>query len=131
MELKYREVSGDSMNIRSGLLTFFFMIFVISTIYNIYTEIMSDNIADSLGGFYSLSVPMLALAFYPELIDKSSRSVGMFVYRLLIFVFAIVLLTFMIKYNAPWFLLFFEGAMILVTGVLVYSTIRRLKKSEQ
>lgn len=131
MVLKYREVSGDSMNIRSGLLIFFFMIFVLSTIYNTYSEIMSDNIADSLGGFYSLSVPMLALAFYPDLIDKSSRSVRVFVYRLLIFVYAVVLFSFMIKYHAPWFLLFFEGAMILVTGVLVYSTFRRLKKSEK
>lgn len=131
MELKYREVSGDSMNIRSALLIFFFIIFVISTIYNIYTEIMSDNIADSFGGFYSLSVPMLVLALNPEGLDKTSRSVGMFIYRLLIFVYAIVLLTFMIKYHAPWFLLFFEGAMILVTGVLVYSTFRRLKKSEK
>lgn len=119
------------MNLRSGLLIFFFMMFVLSTIYNIYTEIMSDNIADSLGGFYSLSVPMLVLALYPEGLDKTSRSVGMFVYRLLIFVYAIVLLTFMIKYNAPWFLLFFEGAMILVTGVLVYNTFRRLKQSEK
>lgn len=131
MELKYREVSGDSMNIRSGLVIFFFIIFVTSTIYNIYTEIMSDNIADSLGGFYSLSVPMLVLALNPEGLDKTSRSVGMFVYRLLIFVYAIVLLTFMIKYNASWYLLFFEGAMILVTGVLVYNTFRRLKQSEK
>lgn len=119
------------MNIRSGLLIFFFIIFVISTIYNIYTEIMSDNIADSFGGFYSLSVPMLVLALNPEGLDKTSRSVGMFIYRLLIFVYAIVLLSFMIKYNASWFLLFFEGAMILVTGVLVYSTFRRLKQREK
>lgn len=119
------------MNLRSGLLIFFFMMFVLSTIYNIYTEIMSDNIADSLGGFYSLSVPMLALAFYPDLIDKSSRSVPVFVYRLLIFVYAVVLFSFMIKYHASWFLLFFEGVMVLVTGVLVYSTFRRLIQIEK
>ena len=116
---------------RSGLLIFFFIIFVFSTIYNIYTEIMSDNIADSLGGFYSLSVPMLALAFYPDLIDKFSRSVPVFVYRLLIFVYAIVLFSFMIKYHASWFLLFFEGVMVLVTGVLVYNAFRRLKQNEK
>lgn len=119
------------MNLRSGLLIFFFIIFVLSTIYNIYTEIMSDNRADSLGGFYSLSVPMLALAFYPDLIDKSSRSIPVFVYRLLIFVYAIVLFSFMIKYHASWFLLFFEGVMVLVTGVLVYSTFRRLIQIEK
>ncbi|PKE11723.1 hypothetical protein [Macrococcoides caseolyticum] len=119
------------MNLRSGLLIFFFMMFVLLTIYNIYTEIMSDNIADSLGGFYSLSVPMLALAFYPDSIDKSSRSVRVFVYRLLIFVYAVVLFSFMIKYHASWFLLFFEGVMVLVTGVLVYSTFRRLIQIEK
>lgn len=103
------------------------MMFVLSTIYNIYTEIMSDNTADSLGGFYSLSVPMLALS----LIDKSSRSVPVFVYRLLIFVYAVVLFSFMIKYHASWFLLFFEGVMVLVTGVLVYSRFRRLIQIEK
>lgn len=54
------------MKLREILIWFFATIFVISTVYNIYSQLSSGNVADTLAGFYSLSVPMLVIAFWVD-----------------------------------------------------------------
>lgn len=121
------------MNIRAFLLVFFITIFIVSTIVNIYLNLRSGNPADTLSGFYSLSVPMLALALWPKLNDQLTRNeqMGVFIFKLFLFIYAICLFTAMIIYNASWFLLFFEGAMVLVTGFLTIKAMYKILQTKK
>lgn len=121
------------MNIRVVLLFLFISVFIISTIVNIYSDLSSGNPADTLSGFYSLSVPMLALALWPDLNGRLSRNkeIGMFLFKLFLFIYAVALFTAMIIYDASWFLLFFESAMVLVTGILSVTSLKKLLKTKE
>jgi len=121
------------MNIRAFLLVFFITIFIVSTIFNIYLNLRSGNPADTLSGFYSLSVPMLVLALWPKLNDQLTRNeqMGVFIFKLFLFIYAICLFTAMIIYNASWFLLFFEGAMVLVTGFLSIKAMYKILQTKK
>lgn len=116
------------MNIRKGLLVFFALLFILSTIYNIYSNLSSGQITETFSGFYGLSVVLLVIACLPDINNKHEYKVGILFYRLFIFLYAVVLITFMIKYHAFTYLFFFETAMVIVTGILVISSIYKLKR---
>lgn len=120
------------MKLREILIWFFAIIFVISTLYNIYSQLSSGNVTNTLAGFYSLSVPMLVIAFWVDTKDNLARNknIGLLVYQIFLFIYAVTLFVAMIVYNAAWYLLFFESVMLLVTGFVVLKRLYKILQTK-
>lgn len=120
------------MKLREILIWFFAIIFVISTVYNIYSQLSNCTVADTLAGFYSLSVPMLVIAFWVDTKDNLARNkhIGLLVYQIFLFIYAITLFVAMIVYNASLYLMFFECAMLLVTGFVVLKGLYKILQTK-